>query len=143
MKPFQASCLLVFALFISLEANAAIYKCVDADGRITYTLKKKEDCPKLNLLDPRWVLLNENVFSKEELYYDSQSVVRTNNMVKVWTLKQEDGPSTKELFTIDCSARTYKKLQSDRRSASTLNQIMNIAPESDIEMVYSKLCTGN
>lgn len=143
MKTYQACCLFIFALLISFEAGATIYKCIDSDGQITYTKYKKEGCSKLDLLDPRWILLYENIFAEESLHYDSESIVKTNNMVKVWTLKQKNESSTKELFTIDCSTRTYLKLQGETQSASNIDKPMNIAPESDIEMIYSKLCSGN
>jgi len=143
MKTYQSGCLLIFALLMSFEAGATIYKCINNDGHITYTKNKKEGCSKLDLLDPRWILLKENIFAEESLHYDSESIVKTNNMVKVWTLKQKNESSTKELFTIDCSTRTYQKLQGEAQSASNINKTMNIAPESDIEIVYSKLCSNN
>ena len=143
MKTYQSVCLLIFALLISFEAGATVYKCVLDDGSVNYTPIKKKGCTKLDLLNPRWILLNEITSPEESLYYDSESIIKTNNMVKVWTIKQKKELSTKELFTIDCSTRTYQKLQDETQRASNINKTMNIAPESDIEMIYSKLCSNN
>ena len=136
----------IFALVeFSQYAYANIYKTVHIDGQVTYSNVETPGSTKLELLDPRWedVDKDKKLPTNESLYIDSTSVLRVGHTVKFWLMHIYSNGDDKKYLDIACDTRKYKILQAEKLTEKlkvNKNEALFIVPESDIEIVYFKLC---
>ena len=134
----------LIGVFISNSSRADLFKCVGQNGHIDYTNVITPGCEKLKAFDERWESLGLDDY-QNEIYFDTQSVLHKGSIIDVWMLfTQSPNSDYKKLIRINCSNRSYAILQGQGKILNLYNKdyYEQIAPESGVELAFTKLCSG-